>query len=161
MRMHSLVPQLWGRSEEEPDVFRNLHREIDRVFEDFGRSFPFPGFMGEGGYFTPRVNVSETDKEIQISAELPGMEEKDIDVNLSGNVLTIKGEKKYEKEEEKKDYRIMERSYGSFQRRIPLPYDIAADNIKAEFSKGVLTITLPKPPEVAEKNKKIKIESKS
>ena len=89
--------------------------------------------------------MTETDKEIEIAAELPGLEEKDVRINLSDNLLTIRGEKKAEKEQKDKNYRIVERSYGSFERTLELPEGINAEAIKANISKGVLKVTLPKP----------------
>ena len=87
----------------------------------------------------------ETDKQIEITAELPGLEEKDVQVNLADNVLTIRGEKKAEKEEKDKAYRLVERSYGSFVRSLELPEGVNADAIKASIDKGVLKVTVPKP----------------
>jgi HSP20 family protein len=91
------------------------------------------------------MNVTETDKEIEITAELPGLQEKDVQVNVADNVLTIKGEKKAEKEEKDTNYRLFERSYGSFSRTLDLPEGIDADAIKASISNGVLKVTVPKP----------------
>ena len=109
--------------------------------------------MGEA----PRIDVSETDAELKIEAELPGVDEKDLEVVLSDGRLTIKGEKKAEKEEKKKDYHLVERSYGSFARSIGLPFEADPGQVKASFAKGVLTVTVPKPPEVKAKEKKIQI----
>jgi HSP20 family protein len=106
---------------------------------------------------TPSIDVSETESELKIEVDLPGVEEKDVDLAISDNVLTIKGEKKAEKEEKKKDYHLVERSYGSFARSIGLPFEADSDKVKASFSKGVLTVTVPKPPEVKAKEKKIQI----
>jgi len=96
--------------------------------------------------------VTESDKEIEITAELPGLEEKDVQVNLSDNVLTIRGEKKAEKEQKEKDYHLIERNYGSFARSLDLPAGIDPDSVKATIDKGVLKVTVPKPaPAVAKK----------
>ena len=97
------------------------------------------------GELMPVTDVTETDKEIEISAELPGLEEKDLQINLSDNVLTIKGEKKAEKERKEIDFRMVERSYGAFERTIELPEGVNPDSIKATIAKGVLTVTVPKP----------------
>jgi HSP20 family protein len=94
-------------------AFTSLQREIDGLFDDFTRGFPT--FSG-GGELLPSVDVTETDKQIEITAELPGLEEKDVQVNVADNVLTIRGEKKAEKEEKDKTYRLVERSFGSFVR---------------------------------------------
>jgi HSP20 family protein len=91
------------------------------------------------------MDVTETDKQIEITAELPGLEEKDVQVNLADNVLTIRGEKKAEKEEKDKNYRLVERSYGSFVRSLQLPDGVDANAIKASIDKGVLKVTVPKP----------------
>jgi HSP20 family protein len=120
----------------------SLQREIDRLFDDFTR-----GWSGSerGQQLMPSINVAETEKEIEITAELPGLEEKDIEVNVADNILTIKGEKKVEKEETDKSYRTYERSYGSFSRRIELPSGVDAGKIKASLANGVLEVTIPKP----------------
>ena len=128
--------------------FLSLQREIDRLFDDFTRGFPaMPGFAAGNGNGTlmPSTDVTETDKEIEITAELPGLEEKDVQVNLADGVLTIRGEKKAEKEEADKNYRLVERSYGSFERRVALPDGVKAEDVKASIAKGVLTVTVTKP----------------
>jgi HSP20 family protein len=137
------------------DPFTSFRREMDRLFESFGREVGWPAEAG--ATTTPSVDVSETEKEIRISAELPGVDEKDVDVVVSDNVLTIKGEKKAEKEEKKQDYHLVERSYGSFTRSLTLPFNADPAKAKASFAKGILTITVPKPPEVESKAKKIAI----
>ncbi len=138
------------------DPFRTLQRRMDRLFDDFAGDYHWPFTNGRGA-MTPTIDVSETDKEVTVEAELPGVDEKDIDVTLTDNLLTIKGEKKQEKEEKKKDFHLTERSYGSFSRSMTLPFDADPGKIKAAFKDGVLTITLPKPPEVKAKVKKIAI----
>jgi HSP20 family protein len=124
--------------------FMSLQREIDRLFDDFTRGFPAFS-TGGGNELLPSVDVTETDKQIEITAELPGLEEKDVQVNLADNVLTIRGEKKAEKEEKDKAYRLVERSYGSFVRSLELPEGVDANAIKASIDKGVLKVTVPKP----------------
>ncbi|GIV79298.1 Hsp20/alpha crystallin family protein [Litorilinea aerophila] len=139
------------REEQEP--IYELQRSINSLFDEFFRQFAdFGLWPGEPltesfGLFNPRVDVSETDKEIRVSAELPGMEPDDIEVTVSGNLLTISGEKRAEHEEQGEQYYRMERTYGSFQRTIPLPYEVDADKVNARYKNGVLTITLPKPGE--------------
>jgi HSP20 family protein len=124
--------------------FMSLQREIDRLFEDFTRGFPT--ITGSGATaLMPNMDVTETDKEIEITAELPGLEEKDVQVNVADNLLTIRGEKKAEKEQKDKNYRLVERSYGSFERTLELPEGVNADTIKANISKGVLKVTVAKP----------------
>jgi HSP20 family protein len=93
----------------------------------------------------PATDVVETDKEIEITAELPGLEEKDVQIDLADNVLTIRGEKKAEKEEKDKNYRMVERSYGSFYRSLELPAGVDANAVKATITNGVLKVTVPKP----------------
>jgi HSP20 family protein len=121
--------------------FASLQREIDRLFEDFTRGFPAMRTQD----LMPSVDVSETDKEIEITAELPGLEEKDVQINVADNVLTIKGEKKAEKEQKDKNYRLVERSYGAFERSLELPAGVNPDQIQASIAKGVLTVKVPKP----------------
>jgi len=93
----------------------------------------------------PTMDVAETDKEIEISAELPGLEEKDVQINVADGILTIRGEKKAEKEQKDKNYRLVERNYGSFERSMQLPDGVDVDAIKATIDKGVLKVTVPKP----------------
>jgi HSP20 family protein len=111
--------------------------------------------------FWPRVDVSESEKEIRVTAELPGIDQKDVEVTLSGDQLLIKGEKKSEAEEKKEEkgrtFHRVERSYGSFQRSMRIPYEVDPEKVQATFKDGVLTLTLPKPPEVQQKTKKIEI----
>jgi HSP20 family protein len=143
MNLKSLIPVGRGNRDvtDTANPFTTLQREIDRVFDSFSRGFPSFGMTD----LTPSMNVAETDKEIEISAELPGLEEKDVQLNVADGVLTIKGEKKAEKEEKDKNYHLVERSYGSFSRSLRLPEGVNPDNIKASIAKGVLTVTVPKP----------------
>jgi len=144
MNLTSLIPV--GRERGTvSQPFLSLQREIDRLFDDFTRGFSTLSMMPPGGKLMPVTDVTETDKEIEISAELPGLEEKDVQINLSNNVLSIKGEKKAEKERKEKDFRMVERSYGAFERTIELPEGVNPDSIKATIAKGVLTVTVPKP----------------
>ncbi len=146
MNLRSLIPV--GRSRDlarrEFGPFSSLQREIERVFDDFTRGFPALGSFG-GQDLLPAMDVTETDKEIEVTAELPGLEEKDVQINVADNVLTIRGEKKSEREDKSKDYRLVERSYGSFYRSLELPSGVDSDKIKASISKGVLKVTVPKP----------------
>jgi HSP20 family protein len=143
MSLRSLIPIGRDRNavRSEVNIFDTLQREIDRVFADFTRGFP--SFAARD--LVPNVDVTETDKEIEITAELPGLEEKDVQINLADDVLTIKGEKKAEKEEKDKSYRLVERTYGAFSRSIELPAGVNPDAIKANISKGVLRVSVPKP----------------
>lgn len=142
---------------EDENPFAVLRSEMDSLFDNFFRGFDLQPFESRLGGFNPKVDVTENDKEIKISAELPGMDEKDIDVSLQKDVLTIKGEKKEEKEDKGKDYYRMERSYGSFSRSVSLPVDVETDKIEAKFKKGVLSITLPKTAKAVAETKKIAV----
>lgn len=140
-----------------------LHREVDRLFDDFFRGFDrFPSlpFREERlAEFSPKVNVSENDKEIEVTVEVPGMDQDDVDISLRDDVLTIKGEKKQEKEEKDKEYYHVERSYGSFYRSLQVPCEVDQENIKAAFKKGVLKINLPKSTKAQENVRKIEVKS--
>lgn len=163
MSLRPLVPfgrsNLAGRNERsDPLAWRG---EFDRLFDDMLKGFgTLPTAWGEGGT-APKIDVRETDAGIEVTAELPGIDEKDITVELADELLTIRGEKKFERKEEDKDngYHLMERSYGSFQRAVRLPYACPTDKVEAEFTKGVLKITCPRPADVAAKTRKIDIKS--
>ncbi len=144
MNLRSLIPV--GRDREvaaRGNPFISLQREIDRLFEDFTGGWP--AFGAGKSELLPSMDVTETDKEIEITAELPGLEEKDVQINVADNLLTIRGEKKAEKEEKDKDYRLVERSYGAFERTLELPDGVNLDGIKASIAKGVLKVSVPKP----------------
>ncbi len=152
MTLNDLIP--WRRREKNVPVRREevhpteaLQRNMNGMFDEFFEGFgiaPFRAFDKTWDVFSPRVDVVESDDEIKIAAELPGMDAQDIDVSLSNDVLTISGEKKAEEEHKGRNYYRMERSYGSFQRSIPLPLEVEANKVNAAFKNGVLTITLPK-----------------
>lgn len=132
------------------DPFTSLQREMNRLFEDPFRSFGSFGSQAQeqgASMVEARMNVSENDKEIKVTAELPGVAENDVDITLDGDLLTIRGEKKFEQERggEKESYHFVERSYGSFQRTLRLPYAINPDEVQAHFQNGVLTLAIPKP----------------
>lgn len=125
--------------------FYSLQNEMNRLMDDFFGGAPAPATTDEwSGAFLPSVDVKENDKEFVVSAELPGLDEKDVEVLLAGDSLTIKGEKKYENEDKADSYHRIERRYGTFNRVIPLPADIVTDKAEATFEKGILHITLPK-----------------
>ena len=127
--------------------FATLRREIDDLFDQTWEGFdlaPFGGARREGGVISPDIDVSESDNEFKITAELPGMNENDIEVVLADDRLTIKGEKKAESEKKEDDFHLVERSYGSFERTFRLPPEIAGDKTAARFDKGLLTVTVPK-----------------
>ncbi|MBN1269058.1 MAG: Hsp20/alpha crystallin family protein [Kiritimatiellae bacterium] len=146
------------------DWFLDLHRQMNELFdsfhEDFGTSLwrPLRGLPDEGWMAAPSVDVTEDDKEITVTADLPGLDEKDISVTLDGDALVIQGEKSEEHDEKKRRYHIMERRFGRFQRAIPVPEGVVDEaGIKAAFKKGVLKVTLPKRPEKQAPRKTIDI----
>ena len=147
-----------GEREHPLDVFR---RDIDRLFENLHRGFELPvlGWYEATFGVMPRMDVIDDENRYRITVEVPGMDEKDVEVVLSDNVLTIKGEKKVETEETEKPHTYMERSYGSFRRSIPLDVEVVTDKIEAIFDKGVLTIDLPKTAEAKKAFKKIPVRS--
>lgn len=148
-----------------------LRDEMDRLFDNFWRGFgmersgrrtaepqPFGRFMTSFGMAIPDIDVVEAEKDYRVVAELPGMGPGDVELSVSGDILTIKGEKKEEKTE---SYHLSERRFGSFQRSFPMPQDIDHDRIEARFDKGVLTVTLPKTAEAAARRQKIEIKAGS
>lgn len=166
-KIKELVPAGQGkeippaRREDEYPLF-SLQRDVNRLFDDFFRGFdlrPLRTADEKWGGFSPKMDLEETEKEYRITAELPGMEEKDVEVLLTGNAITLKGEKKEEKEEKGKSFYHMERSYGSFQRTVPLPEGIDLKKVDADFKNGVLTVKLPKTVEAKIKSKKVPVKS--
>jgi len=153
------VPKAWN-------PFERLRRDVDRLFEAFdGGLFSRPSFdvapfwRREAWDIAPAVNIAETDKAYEITAELPGIDEKNIDVSVANGGLTIKGEKREEKEEKNKGYHLQERSFGSFERYFRVPEGVDADKIEATFKKGVLTVVFPKTAEAQRAAKKIAIKA--
>lgn len=129
-----------------------LFRDMENIFKNFWEEFPYRELSTDLDIgWTPRMDVSETDEHIEVKAELPGLEKKDIDISLERDALIIKGEKKHEKEEEGKTFHCIERSYGSFYRALRLPTEVDPARIDAKFNNGVLTITLPKTEEARKK----------
>jgi HSP20 family protein len=149
--------------------FESLRREVDRLFDDFAVGFPTRGrlfdiepWFRHGAALVgmaPAIDVVEKDKAFELTAELPGLDEKNIEITVSDNRLTIKGEKKEEKEEKEKNYYLSERRYGAFQRSFELPAGVDVEKIDAQFGKGVLTVTLPKTPEAQKKQRKISVKA--
>ena len=154
-----------------PDVWRSFRGEMDRLFDRFSTSFGMPSlrrmfdiepagrFESSFTFPTPAIDVSEDEKAYKITAELPGLEAKDLDISILGDTLVIKGEKQQEKEQKEKNYHVTERAYGSFQRSFALPDGVARDKIAADLSKGVLTLTLPKTAEAQKPAKKIEVKA--
>ncbi len=161
MAITNLVPWKRGKTVPVKAGVQTLHDEMNQLFDEFFSGFglaPWAPFAEMESYFSPRVDVIETDKEVKVSAELPGLSEKDVEVSLSHDVLTIKGEKKSEEEHKEHNSYRLERVYGSFQRSIPLPCEVDEDKVEAVFKNGVLTITLPKVAE-AQFRKQIPVKS--
>jgi len=161
-----------GNGKQVPSVFESLtglRDEMNHLFDEFftgsERRMPSvfrsyePGWLlgARRGEMTPAVDVSEDDKAITMTAELPGMKDKDVEVVLRDDMLTVRGEKKSEREEEKENYYLSERRYGSFERTFRLPETADAEHIKAAIEDGILTVTVPKKPEARTAEKKIKI----
>src|SRR5690348_7596877 len=154
-----------------PDVWRSFRSEMDRVFDRFSNSFGFPAmrrmfdlepFWRQETSFTfvaPAIDVMESETTYKITAELPGINEKDIEVSITGDALILKGEKRQEREEKEKNRYLCERAYGAFQRSLPIPDGVDREAMAAEFSKGVLTVTLPKSKEAQKQQKKIEVKA--
>jgi HSP20 family protein len=153
------VPSKWSAG-----VFDDFRKEMDDLIGNF--------FGGErrlsgsskiwanlpAGVVNPAIDVAENDEAVTLTAELPGLAEEDVDLSFRDGVITLKGEKKYEHDEEKDDMRVSERSYGSFQRSMPVPAGVDTEKIKARFDKGVLVVTMPKKPEAVKAARKIAVE---
>lgn len=153
--------------------FEALRREMNRLMDDFDVDFwsgPFrraafdmaPFWRRELGFgfgSAPAVDIAETDKAFEITADLPGLDEQHVEVTIGNGTLTVKGTKQEEKEEKKKDYYLQERSYGTFQRSFRIPETVDTDKIEAAFNKGVLSVKLPKKAEAQQPEKKITIKA--
>ena len=137
------------------DPLFSLHRDMNRLFEDV-LGGPALGQDQQGRLVSAHVSVSETENEIRVAAELPGVREEDIDVSLDDDILTIRGEKKMQRQDEKENFHVVERSFGSFQRSIRLPFPVEPDRVSARFEDGVLTVSLPKSAR-AERTRRIQV----
>jgi HSP20 family protein len=141
MRLRSLVPFREAGALMRPDFgLFGLHREIDRLFSEFAQ-----GIGPNGANIVPNIEVSETDKIIEVSAEMPGLERKDVDISIEDDTLTIRGEKKVEESQKDKNVQLSERCYGVFYRVLQLPAGIDPSSIQATMSNGILKVTIPKP----------------
>src|ERR1700681_3048789 len=143
MRLTSLVPSRGSNALMRPDFgLFGLHREIDRLFSDLAQ-----GVAGNGAQanIVPNIEISETDKAIEISAEMPGLERKDVEISIEDDTLTIRGEKKVEENQKDKNVQLSERSYGVFYRVLQLPPGVDPSSIQATMSNGILKVTIPKP----------------
>lgn len=159
MKVRSMLPTLWGESAAERLPFRALQQEVDKLFNDFTTDFPLAGRWNKNGSLAMQVDVAETDKTLEVTAELPGVNEKEIDVSLAGDILTIKAEKKSDREEKTKDYHLVERSYGTFERSMRLPFKADPAKIEAKFDKGVLKLVVQKPADAQTKTQKIEVKA--
>jgi HSP20 family protein len=166
MNVRDLIP--WGRNSAAPvptvyrgsdnDPFLSLHREVNRLFDDAFRGLGgLPGLrqFGTAGAVWPQVEISDTDKELRVIAELPGLEEKDVEILLDDGVLSLRGEKRAEIDDN--DRHFSERFYGRFERRVQVGRDIEEDKVTASFKNGVLTVTLPKSAQAQSNAKRIAI----
>jgi HSP20 family protein len=167
----NLIPWNWGKknlpvrkengSQSEQTPYFSLQQDMNLAFDNFFRIFengmmtPFSDLSDST--FQPRVEVKESSADVRVSVELPGIDEKDLDVSISNNYLTVKGEKREEKEDNSSGYYRMERTYGSFHRSIPFPCEIDKDRAEATFKRGVLTVILPKTVNSQQQVKKITI----
>jgi HSP20 family protein len=162
-----------GKAAPASQPFISLRSQIDRLFDDFSNMFDrdpfskvfpdmprFPALKSEIGAVMPAVDMVEDEKSYRVTAELPGISQKDVEVTMEGGLLTIKGEKKEEREEKEKGFYLSERRYGSFQRSLRLPDGLDEGKIEAKFDNGVLTVVLPKSPEAISKPKKIEVKAK-
>jgi HSP20 family protein len=138
------------------DPFLSFRREVDRMFDDFFSGF---GRRAVGSSFTPTpsMDLTENDKEIVVTAEMPGLDHKDFEVTVSGDLLTLKGEKKAEHERRNGDAYYMERSFGSFARSVRLPFEVKDEQVDARYEKGVLTIRVPKPADMQRQARRIEV----
>lgn len=151
-----------------PDALRSLRADMDRLFDrftsgfglpSFPRLFDVPAFRSQTEITVPAVDISEDAGGYKMTAELPGMSEKDVEVVVSGDMLTLKGEKRQETEKKEENYHLCERSWGAFQRSFTLPQDVDREKIAAEFTKGVLTLTLPKTAQAQQQRRQIEIKA--
>lgn len=167
MSVRDLIPWSRGNNQaptmyrgDDVDPFLSLHRDVNRLFDEVFRGFDTPSLFGRmrtGNGAWPNVEVSETDKEIRVAAEVPGLEENDIEVLLEDGVLTLRGEKRSETED--KGRQFSERYYGRFERRVALGREVEEDKVAATFKNGVLTVTLPKSAQAQVNAKRIAINS--
>jgi HSP20 family protein len=148
----------WG---EDTDPFLAMRREMNRLFDDAFSGFGLPSVFGPALRqmpAAPKIDVSETDNEIQVTAEMPGIDQNDVEVLLEDDRLIIRGEKKEEREDKDRNYHVRERVQGAFSRTLPLPFAPDPNQVKAEFKDGVMNITIPKPQEVKQKQHRIEVQ---
>jgi len=138
------LPPRWGRDEDQ-DPLTTVRRQIDRLFDDLTGRIPTAIQSMRGGPMRPAMDVHESEDALELTAELPGVSEKDLDITLHDNVLTVRGEKRSEERREGQNARVVERTYGSFERSLMLPFEADPDRIEADFENGVLRVRVPKP----------------
>lgn len=155
----SLIPFRSGNSIRAAyDPFTSFRDEVDKLFDNFFTHLPAQQ-SGAQSVMDFRIDVSESEKVIAVKAELPGVEEKDIDVQLHRDILTVRGKKQRESEEKDQNYHLVERSYGSFARSIRLPFEPKAEDVSASFKNGVLSVTVAKPAKMVEQPQRIAVKS--
>lgn len=164
MTIRELIP--WMSEKSRGDLARggevspylSLQQEMNRMFDEFFEGFDLAPFRGEGmTSVAPKVDVAETESEIHVTAELPGLTENEVEVTLAEGSLTLRGEKKSEKEDKQKNYHRTERSYGMFERTIPLPAEVDREKVEATFTNGVLSVVLQKLSPSVEAGRKISV----
>lgn len=148
----------WRREEDPFGLLKSFRDEMDRLFEDFFTPWRRRSLLPTEAVWTPELDVYEDENEVVVTADVPGLKPEEIDISISGNTLTIRGEKKREEEKKGKNYYRLERSHGSFSRSVELPVSVDTKKISATYKNGVLEVTLPKVEEA--KPKKVKIEVK-
>jgi HSP20 family protein len=165
MASRSLMPfsrnMPMSRGNEDTEPFLAMRREMNRLFDDVFSGFGLPSLVGPALRqmpAAPKIDVSETDNEIQITAEMPGINENEVEVLLEDDRLIIRGERKEEREDKDRNYHVRERVQGAFSRTLPLPFAPDPNQVKAEFRNGVMTIVIPKPPEVKQKQHRIDVQ---
>lgn len=164
MTIRSLIPfgrTSIARSGEESNPFTLLRQQMDRMLEDFSTGWAVPALSNgdSGRYLLPRVDIVETDNGIEMAAELPGIDENDIDLEIEDGVLSLKAESKFEREEkdEKRHYHLVERSHGNFMRRFTLPFEVDEGKVEARFDKGVLNVFVPRAANAQKPKRKIEV----
>ena len=168
MKMQDLIPVNWLKDEEGVlknkslgfyTPFHKMRKEMDHIFSDFLTNYQefWPSSEDVGSFFTPRSDIIETKDEYKISMDMPGVEEKDVEVSLDNGILKIIGKKEHEKETKDAKVHRIERSYGSFRKTIQLPDNVLKDKVEAHFKNGVLKVIIPKTEESKQEVKKIKV----
>ncbi|MGL4636136.1 MAG: Hsp20/alpha crystallin family protein [Beijerinckiaceae bacterium] len=163
MSFRSFLPSLWASNTNgTTDPINNLRQEIDRAFESFGKSLPsltLPSVTWQQEAIAPKINIVQKDKTLEITAELPGVELQDVELLVEDDMLTIKGNKKVEKEDKTAERHVFECAYGSFSRSVQLPFEVEPEVVKADFKNGVLTISIPVPAIAEAKAQKVEIKA--